>query len=320
MNRENNSRFGVTDLFMLLAIVTWALNFSVVKIALREFTPHGFNVPRLSLASLILVLFLWKKEGGLSLCRRDWLNVVVLGIVGNTFYQTLFINGINQTTASSTSLVMTMTPIFIALMSAVFIHERIHWAGWMGIFISFFGLYLVLFGLSFAFSLNGRELRGNLLILLGNLCWAVYTVFSKPLLSRISPLKLTTLTLVTGTLFYLPLTARDVTRLSWSSLSARSWAALLFSAVFAIALCYVIWYSSVRRVGNTKTGIFGNITPVFTLFFAHFFLDERIKIAQVAGAVIIFLGFYLTRSGYRWFERKKSLATLSSGPCRKSTP
>ncbi len=306
MSRENNSRFGTTDLFMFLTVLVWAANFSVVKIALREFTPHSFNGPRLTLASVILLLFLWKKEGGFSLSRPELVRLAILGIIGNTLYQILFINGINLTTASSTSLVMTTTPIFIALMSAVFIRERIHWAGWAGIFISFFGLYLVIFGPSLAASFSRRDLRGDLLILLGNLFWATYTVFSKPLLKRLSPLKLTSLTLAFGTFFYLPIAARDVLHFPWQSLSLRSWGALLLSAVFAIALCYVIWYSSVRRVGNTKTGIFGNITPVFTVLFAHLFLSERITVYQVIGALIIFLGFYLTRSGYRWFERKKS--------------
>jgi drug/metabolite transporter (DMT)-like permease len=64
----------------------------------------------------------------------------------------------------------------------------------------------------------------------------------------------------------------------------------------------------VRRIGNTKTGIFGNITPVFTVFFAHLFLSERVAIPEVAGAVVILLGFYLTRFGYRWFEKRQARA------------
>ena len=306
MSKENAARFGATDLLMLLAILFWAVNFSVVKIALREFSPHAFNGPRLTLASLLLLGFLWRKEGRFKVERKDLAVLAGLGIVGNTFYQTLFINGIDRTTASTTSLVMTMTPIFIALMSAAFIRERMHWAGWVGILISFGGLYLVLFGGAPEVAFSSQALKGNLMILVGNFCWAVYTVFSKPYLEKYSPLKLTALTLAIGTLFYLPITVRDVLRLSWGSLSARSWAALLFSAVFAIALSYFIWYSSVRRIGNTKTGIFGNITPVFTVFFAHLFLGERVTIPEVAGAAVIFLGFYLTRFGYRWFETRKA--------------
>ena len=143
------------------------------------------------------------------------------------------------------------------------------------------------------------------MILVGNLFWAVYTVFSKPLLERMSPLKLTTFTLAIGTLFYLPLTVREMASLSWHSLSMLSWGALSFSGVFAVAVSYVIWYSSVKRVGNTKTGIYGNITPVFTVFFAYLFLGESIGLVQVIGTLIIVLGFSLTRFGDRWFWKKE---------------
>ena len=302
-NNENSSRLGATDLFMLLAVLIWAFNFSVVKIALKEFTPGSFNGPRLTIASLLLLLFLRLKEGSVAPPRGDFLRLLVLGVVGNTFYQFLFINGIHRTSASTTSLILTMTPILIALFSAVFIRERIHWVGWLGILTSFFGLYFVVFENSAGISLGEKVLSGNLMILVGNLFWAIYTVFSKPLLERMSALRLATLTLSFGTLFYLPLTVREIAALDWGSLSARSWAALAFSAVFAIAISYVIWYSSVKRVGNTKTGIFGNITPVFTVFFAQLFLGERIGLTKVIGALVIIVGFYLTRFGHRWFRK-----------------
>jgi drug/metabolite transporter (DMT)-like permease len=307
---QNSSRLGATDLLMFLAVLLWAANFSIIKIALREFTPLSFNGPRLTIASALLLLFLWRKEGKLSLPKADLWKVAVLGIVGNTFYQFFFINGIHRTTASKTSLVMTMTPIFIALMSAVFIREKIHWAGWIGILMAFSGIYLVIFEGAASVSLSSRNLQGDLMILFGNLFWAAYTVFSKPLLSRISPLKLTTFTLAIGTLFYLPLTVREMVALPWRSVSTLSWAMLLFSAVFAVAVSYVIWYSSVKRVGNTKTGIYGNITPVFTVFFAYFFLGESIGLIQIIGTLIIFLGFSLTRFGDHWFGRRKKVPGL----------
>ncbi len=305
MNTDNSSKFGATDVWMLLAVLIWAMNFSFIKIALREISPNGFNGPRLALAALLLLAFLWRKEGRISLDRADLWKIVILGLVGNTSYQLLFINGFSLTTASTASLIMTMTPIFIALMSAIFIRERIHWAGWLGIAISFFGLYLIIFSQGGLSPLSGQNLKGNLMILVGNLFWAAYTVFSKPLLEKISALKLTSLTLAIGALFYLPFAAKEIIQQPWNSVSSKGWAAFLYSSILAIAVSYVIWYSSVRRVGNTKTGIFNNITPVFTVFFAYLFLHERVTVQEVAGAVIILFGFYLTRSGYRWFERGK---------------
>jgi drug/metabolite transporter (DMT)-like permease len=288
---------------MLLAILIWAFNFSVVKIALREFTAGSFNGPRLTLASLFLLLVLRLREGTIAPPRGDFLKLVILGVIGNTCYQFLFINGIDRTSASATSLILTMTPILIALLSAVFIGERIHWIGWLGIMTSFFGLYFVIFANGAVVSIGREGLVGNLMIFAGNFFWAVYSVFSKPLLERMSALRLSTWTLCFGALFYLPLTARDVARLDWGSLSARSWSALVFSAVLAIALSYVFWYSSVQRVGNTKTGIYSNITPVLTVIFAHFFLGESIGLTKIVGALIIILGFYLTRFGHRFFKK-----------------
>jgi drug/metabolite transporter (DMT)-like permease len=289
---------------MLLGVVIWAVNFSVIKIALRQFTPHGFNGPRLTLASLLLLIFLWRKEGRISVSRSDLRKLALLGLIGNAGYQFLFINGISRTTASSTSLLMTMTPILIALLSAVFIRERIRWTGWAGIAMSFCGLYLVLFGFSPASSFSSRELKGELLILVGNVLWATYTVFSKPLLARMSPLKLTSLTLAIGTLFYLPVTVKDIVEMPWASLSARSWGAFFYSSLLAIAVSYVIWYSSVQRVGNTKTGIYNNLTPILTVFFAHLVLGESIGLLQIVGTLIIFLGFYLTRFGDQRFLKR----------------
>ena len=308
LNNETSARLGATDLFMLLTVVIWAFNFSVIKIAFKEFTPGSFNGPRLTIASLLLLGILRLKEGRVSLARGDLLKLIILGIVGNTFYQHLFINGISRTSASTTSMILTMTPILIALLSALFIKERIHWVGWLGILTSFVGLYFVVFGNSSDGSLSERILSGNLMIFVGNLFWAVYTVFSKPLLNRISPLRLTALTLSFGTLFYLPLTVREIAAFPWQTLSRQSLAALLFSAVFAIALSYFFWYSSVRRVGNTKTGIYSNITPVLTAVFAHFLLAERLGLTKIVGALVIILGFYLTRFGTRWFPKANKIA------------
>ena len=55
---EEPKKFGATDLFMLLAVLIWAINFSFIKIALREFSPLGFNGLRLILASLMLIIVL----------------------------------------------------------------------------------------------------------------------------------------------------------------------------------------------------------------------------------------------------------------------
>lgn len=305
---EEHKKFGTTDLFMLFAILFWAINFSFIKIALREFSPMGFNGIRLFFASLILIVVLFISGEGFSLAKSDILKIFFLGIIGNTAFQLLFIHGLNWTTASKTSVIMAMTPVFVALLSTLLKQEKIHWAGWVGIVISFIGFYFVITEQLGTFHFSWENLRGDLMILAGNLFWAIYTVFSKPLLERISPLKLTSITLAIGVVFYLPFAVLDIRRLHWNEVSFQAWAILFYSALFAIAISYIIWYASVKRVGNSKTAIYGYITPVFAMLFASIIISERITLLQIGGALIILVGVYLTRSGYRFFEKRKASA------------
>jgi drug/metabolite transporter (DMT)-like permease len=301
---EDQEKFGTTDLYMLMAILIWAVNFAFIKIALKEFSPSAFNGIRMAFASIILLLLLLLSRQGFGVQKRDIWKLVALGFIGNTVYQLLFIQGIDLTTASSTAIIMAMTPVSVALLSSLLKHEKIHWAAWVGILLSFAGFYLVITKQPAKFLFDWENLKGDMLIFFGNIVWAVYTVFSKPLLSRITPLKWSSLSLAAGTLFYLPFCIPALSNQDFSRISVHSWGILAFSGLFALAISYIIWYASVKRVGNSKTAIYGNITPVFTVVFAFVLIGERIRFWQVLGALILLTGVYITRSGYRFFLKK----------------
>lgn len=303
LSPAEHHKFGSTDVLMLLTVVVWGMNFSVIKISLREFSPHGFNGIRLAAAALILLLVLKLSRESLAVEREDIIKVLALSLLGHSLYQYLFITGMSLSTASNVSLVMASSPVIIALLSSLAGQEKIHWAGWAGILVSFGGLYLVVSQRAGTFTLTWQSLRGDALILIGNVCWAVYTVLLKPLLEKYSPLKMTALSLSIGGAVYLIFAAPAVARISWTGISALAWGGLAFSAVLAVSLCFIIWNVSLKKVGNSKTGIYSNITPLFAVAFAFLFLGEKITALQAVGAVIIFLGFYMTRLGYRQFEK-----------------
>jgi drug/metabolite transporter (DMT)-like permease len=303
---ENSEKSGMTDLSMLLVVLILAINFSLIKIALAEFSPLAFNGIRMAFASVILILFLFITRQGLKVPRKDIGKLVVLGIIGNTVYQVLFIHGINLTTASNTSIIMAMTPASVALLSSLCKHEKIHWAAWLGIGLSFVGFYLVITNHPGEFVFSWKNLKGDMMIFLGNFAWAVYTVFSKPILGRITPLKWSSLTLAAGTVFFIPFCFPAFVRQDFGQISLKAWIILAFSGIFALALNYVIWYMSVKKIGNSKTVIYGNILPIFTVVFASILIAERIGLWQAVGAVIILSGVYMARSGYRFFSIKSN--------------
>jgi len=296
--------FGLSDLLMLSAVVMWGINFSLVKIGLRELSPGGFNGLRMFVTAAILLglLGLTKRKFG-GLVRGDLGRLALLGVMGNAVYQVLFIGAMSRTTASNTSLILALSPIFVAFLSAILGIEKIHWAAWLGILISFSGLYLILARTNGGFSLASDGVQGDIMIFVGTILWAGYTVFSKSFLERLSPLQFSAATVAFGAAAYLPLTVGDIVRIPWSRVSFKAWGALVVSALFGLVIGYLIWYTSVQRVGNARTAVYSNLTPAFTAFFAWMLLGEKMEAVQLVGAAVILGGVYLTRAGYRFFIR-----------------
>ncbi len=301
----NGSRIGRTDLLIVLVVVLWAVNLSVIKIGLRALSPHGFNAVRLGLASLAYLAVLLIRPGRFALARKgDGWKAAGLGLLGITFYQVFFIKAVSMMSASTASIVMGTSPIFIALLATAVGEERISIAGWVGIAISFGGFLLVVSGGHGGFVFTWEAWRGAVLILLANVCWAGYTVFSKPVLERNSAFRLAAVGTIVGTLVYLPFAAGDLARVEWTRIPWQAWGAIAYAGLVAIFLCFVIWYESVKEVGSAKTGVYSNLSPILAIFFAGLVLGERLEAIQAVGAAVTLAGVYLTRSGYRFFERK----------------
>jgi drug/metabolite transporter (DMT)-like permease len=95
----------------------------------------------------------------------------------------------------------------------------------------------------------------------------------------------------------------------------QAWGAIAYSGILSIFICFVIWYKSVNEIGSAKTGVYSNLTPIIAVFFASLVLGERLAAVQVVGAAVTLAGVYLTRSGYRFFERKRGKrAAAEAGP------
>ncbi len=309
----NGSRMGRTDVLIVLVIVLWAVNLSVIKIGLRALSPHAFNAIRLGLASLAYAAVLLVRRRGPGQARKgDMLKAAGLGLLGITLYQVFFIKAVSMMPASTVSVFMGTSPIFIALLATALADERIPPAGGVGIAVSFGGFLLVVGGEKGGLVFTWAAWRGAILLLLANVCWAAYTVFAKPILERNSPFRMAAVGTIFGTAVYLPFAAGDLSGVDWGRISWQGWGAILYAGLVAIFLCFILWYASVKAVGSAKTGVYSNLTPVLAIFFAGLVLGERLSAIQAVGAAVTLAGVYLTRSGYRFFERKNGRAVVGA--------
>jgi drug/metabolite transporter (DMT)-like permease len=127
------------------------------------------------------------------------------------------------------------------------------------------------------------------------LCWAAYTVGSRPLLERHSPLVVTGFSMMIGSALYAPLGVPALLGLEWTAVRAWAWLLLVYSAVFALVVAYLIWYTAVQRVGNTRTSIYSNVVPLVAMAVAAIVLGEPMTARKFAGAAGVLAGVVLTR-------------------------
>ena len=207
-------------------------------------------------------------------------------------FRLCFLFGLDRTTVANSSLILGCSPVVVALLSAAVGHERVRPLHWAGVALSVAGIYFVV---GRGARIGGESLAGDVLTICGLVCWGVYTVGAKGLLDRHSPLEVTGYSMAIGTIPYALLSAGEMRAFDWSRVQVQTWMALVFSAVFALFVAYLIWYAAVQRIGNVRTAMCSNVTPVAALAVAVLWLGERLTIDEVAGAIAILTGMALTR-------------------------
>jgi drug/metabolite transporter (DMT)-like permease len=295
--QRSPARSGVwlAEVALLLMALIWGINFSVIKYGTTILPPLGYNAFRTMLAavSLTCIALVW---GGAPPHRRDFLMLLGLGALGNGVYQTLFIEGLSRTRAGEAALVVGASPALMAIFARMRGIERVDSRRAVGIALSIFGVGLVVLGRATSGgATNDGSLFGDLLVLIGSVCWAVYTVLVLPFTKRVSGFWVLALNLIGGTVVLMIMGARGIIGVNWFALPATAWAAILYSGLGGLVIAYMFWLYGVRKVGPTRTALYGNVQPLIALVFAWLTLGEVPTIWQIVGAATIVGGVLLTR-------------------------
>jgi drug/metabolite transporter (DMT)-like permease len=289
-------RFTRLDAWLLLMTFFWGSNFTVLKTALRELPGPGLNGIRMVLASLLFIAVIaWREGLGASIrgvARADWPAIIALSLVGHGLYQLLFLGGVARTSVSNSALIFGCTPVMVSVLSAALGHERPGWTRWLGTALSLAGIYFVV-GHGARQGISSPA--GDLLILLAMFSWSIYTVGTRSLLDRYSPVFITGLTMTIGTLVYAPFALLWLKGVDLSAVSVLAWAGIAYSAAFALVAAYIIWYTAVHRLGGGHTAIYSNVVPIVAMAVATLVLGEPTTTAKIAGTAAVLAGVALTR-------------------------
>lgn len=274
---------------LLGAVLIWSSTYVTTKQALSQVPPMTLAFMRFALASVVLFPFFYRGPDRRE--RLPWGTLALLGLTGAFMFFALQNWGLSYTSVSAGSLIHGGAPVLIALLSAVFLREKINALRALGIFLAIAGVAgIVLLGGDIQG--GSRPTLGNLLMLGSALSWAVYTVLNKKFSLTISPVTATLATFIYGMVFLLPFAAVEMHGFSLN-LSWLTAANVLYLGVVASAIPIFLWNYGLKYYDASQAGLFINLVPVVSVLSAVAFMGERVIGGQLLAGVVVILGVVL---------------------------
>ncbi len=298
-----SARQGPAFAGLLIAVLCWSGNALVGRAFHDSIPPLSLSFWRWVLATSLLLPFvamgIWTHRA--TLRAAGW-RLPVLAAMGIASYNSLLYTAAQSTEAINLTLVNTCLPLATFIGAGFLLGEWPLRRAWFGMAVAAGGLlYLISRGSWQTFASLSFQ-RGDLIMLLAVLAWALYTLllrrWARHLL--VPPLVLLGVLMLLGLPLILPFYLLELGRVGGFALTPSNLAAIGYTAVFASLVAYVGWNHGVRIVGAGRAAMVMYLMPVFTALLGWLLLGEALRTFHWIGGALIFAGLLLaTRPSFR---------------------
>lgn len=294
-------------LALIIANIIWGMASPIFKFALTNIPPFTLAFIRFFFAGLIflpIALNKWQK-----LTTRQWLEILLVGFFGITVNISFFFLGLVKTESINVPIIASSGPVFIYLLSIIFLREKPKLKVLAGMMIALTG---VLFIILSPLILDGKKfvmgaIEGNLFILLATFGSVLQTVFGRDVLKKINAIQVSAITFLFGSLTFIPFIPKEFVNWDISFLNIAGWTGIIFGIFFSSAIAYFLFYYGISRLKAQEVGIFTYIDPLAAIVVAAPLLHEYPNLFYIFGGILIFGGIYFAegRIHYHPFHRLK---------------
>jgi drug/metabolite transporter (DMT)-like permease len=240
-------------------------------------------------------------EAPMTPSTRRW--VFLESFLGNFLFSICMLFGVSMTSAVSAGVIMASIPAVVALMSWIFLRERIGARIWAAVVFGAIGIGLL------ALSKNehgvqhaqgpGSDLTsktawlGNLLVFAAVLCEAAYAVIGKKLTGTLSPKRITALINLWGFALMTPMGLYAAWHFDFTTVGSGSWLLLVFYALAASVWTVWLWMTGLKTIPAAKAGVFTVMLPIAAALVGVFVLGESLGTVQIIAFAMALLGVVL---------------------------
>lgn len=305
----SSSRFRIYLKLTLVALF-WGGTFVAGRILAASLPATASAVGRFAIAVALLIVLVWRLEGGLpKLSARQLMTTVALGATGILAYNMGFFIALARMPAGRTALFVTLNPIVTALLLVIFFRERLTPTRWAGILLALSGAVVVITRgdvLGGLIDISSSFGQGELAMLGAVVSWAAYTIIGRHALKGLSPLAASTYAAIWGLLLLAVASCFDPQfTLRQISITWQAVAAMAYIGVLGTVVAFVWYYQGVQMLGPARTAIFNNLVPVFGVLSGALVLGEPVLLSMVIGGAMVVAGVALTnRSAPQPLQRR----------------
>ncbi len=285
------------DLALLAATAAsaiYAVNHTLAKGLMPDvIQPFGFILLRVSGAALLfwIISLFYPSE---KIDRSDWFRIIACAFFGMVLNMLLFFKGLSLSTPINSSVVITLVPVLLLVMSFFFLKEKITWLKILGIGLGLIGaLLLILFGIKTQTNAPNISL-GNFFFIINATSYSIYLITVKPLVSKYSSITLMKWFFIFAVIINLPIGISEFTKVDWPNLTFDSTWKLIFVVIGTTVLTYLFNIYALKQLRPSTIGAFIYLQPVLATFFAVIMGADSLTTLRVLAAVLIFTGVFLS--------------------------
>ena len=296
LGSTSHSRPTTSWFLLILANVLWACSYVAAKYVLRDISANMMNALRMIIAAMVLLPLLIARRKDLNLTRRDLPQLAILAIIGIVLAKTFEFWGLAFSSASDVALLITSESLFTAVLSWILLRERFKFLTVFALLIGMFGVYLIVErSLVPNIPSGGGALRilGDVLVIVGLVCEAFYTVRGKSLLVKHPPLLITSAAIVGSALVWIPIAGGEVLYSGWHPLSITAWLGLGWLAIMSTVVAYLAWFKGLEKIEGSAAASTLFVQPLLGTILAIALLNDQILPTTVIGGLLIIVSVYL---------------------------
>ncbi|WP_033959769.1 DMT family transporter [Psychroserpens jangbogonensis] len=287
----NSRKFALIAVFLVQLL--YGLNYTYAKNVINEGFIQSFAFVLLRVIGATILFwgfsFFFKKQ---KIEPKDFVTIFFAAVFGVGINMLLFLKGLELTTPIHASVIMTITPVIILVLSIFFLDEKLTKLKVFGIVIAFSG-GILLTALGDSTRVGDNVALGNLCIFINAISYSIYVIIIKRLTAKYHPFTFIKWLFLFGIILTLPFGYQETLEIQWHTFTPYIWFSVLFVIIGATFGTYLLNPLALNSLKASTVGTFIYLQPVIAGVFAIVMGVDAVSPVKLIAMLFIFSGVYL---------------------------